>query len=69
MTEVMINSGLIGNSVEKGLDALAKSVEELFDYANKNYKLRLLMEPCDSKMDACQLIGPYKRMLKFLPNA
>ena len=24
------------------------------------------MEPCDSKMDACQLIGPYKRALQFL---
>lgn len=67
MTELMMNSGHIGNSVEKGLDALAKSVEELFDYANKkNYKLRLLMEPCDSAMDACQLIGPYKRTLQFL---
>ena len=50
MTELMMNSGHIGNSVEKGLDALAKSVGELFDYANKkNYKLRLLMEPVTAK--------------------
>ena len=67
MTEVLMNSGHIGSSVQQGLNALATSVEELFDYAaKKNYKLRLLMEPCDSRIDACQLIGPYKRTQAFM---
>lgn len=67
VTEVMINSGRIGASVERGLDALAASVEELFDYAaQKRYALDLLMEPCDSCMDAFQLIGPYERTLAFV---
>lgn len=65
--EVMINSGQIGVSVEKGLDALAASVEELIDYiVRKNYHMSVLMEPCDSHMDACQLIGPYERTLSFM---
>lgn len=67
MTEVMMNSGRIGSSTQRGVDALAASVEELFNYgAMKNYKLRLLLEPCDSCMDACQLIGPYKRTQTFM---
>jgi sugar phosphate isomerase/epimerase len=67
ITELMMNSGRIGSSVERGLEALAASVEELFNYASmKNYKLRLLMEPCDSHMDAFHLIGPYSRTLAFL---
>lgn len=67
MIEVMMNSGRIGSNVKKGLDALAASVEELYDYAGrKGYKLRLLMEPCDSKMDARQLIGPYRRTQAFV---
>lgn len=67
ITDLMINSGRIGSSVEKGLEALAKSVEELFNYIDqKNYKLCLLMEPCDSKIDAFHLIGSYKRTLHFV---
>jgi sugar phosphate isomerase/epimerase len=67
ITELMMNSGRIGNSIERGLEALAASVENLFNYASmKNYKLRLLLEPGDSHMDACQLIGPYSRTLAFL---
>jgi len=67
MTEVMLNSGHIGSSVEKGLSALERSVGELFEYAAaRNYKLKLLMEPCDSGMDACQLIGPCRRTQAFM---
>ncbi|MGI6778443.1 MAG: sugar phosphate isomerase/epimerase family protein [Acetivibrionales bacterium] len=67
ITELMMNSGRIGSSIERGLEALAASVEDLFSYAAlKNYKIRLLLEPCDSHMDACQLIGPYSRSLAFL---
>jgi sugar phosphate isomerase/epimerase len=67
--EVMINSGKLGNSVSKGLSALTRSVEELFNYKDKkNYKIKLLMEPCDSKMEAFHLIGPYRRALDFVKN-
>jgi len=69
MAEVMMNSGHIGSNVQQGLYALEKSVEELFDYAAiRNYKLKLLMEPCDSEMDACQLIGPCKRTKAFMES-
>lgn len=65
--ELMINSGAIGKNIEAGLDALAASFEELYDYISvKNYSLKLLMEPCDSHMDARQLIGPYRRTLDFV---
>lgn len=67
ISELMINSGKIGNSICKGLTSLIVSVEELFNYINmKNYRIKLLMEPCDSHMDARQLIGPYHRTLNFL---
>ncbi len=67
ITEVMLNSGRIGSSVEKGLSALERSIGELFEYAAvRNYKLKLLMEPCDSGMDACQLIGPCRRTQAFM---
>jgi len=65
--EVMINSGRIGKSVDAGLLNLAVSVEELFDHIEKrNYKVKLLMEPCDSKMDAFHLVGPYRRAFDFV---
>ncbi|HHW31648.1 MAG TPA: sugar phosphate isomerase/epimerase [Clostridiaceae bacterium] len=65
--EIMMNSGRIGNNVEKGLDSLAKSIEELYDYVQqKNYSLCFLMEPCDSIMEAFHLIGPYARTLEFM---
>lgn len=64
---VMMNSGAIQSDVQLGLDALGRSVEELFEYAaKKNYsQFALTMEPCDTAMEACQLIGPYSRTLAF----
>lgn len=67
VSNVMINSGRIGNNIENGLESLAKSVEALYDYsARKNYHLNLLMEPCDSHMEAFHLIGPWQRTLAFV---
>lgn len=65
---VMICSGAMMPDVEKGLDSLGRSVEELFDYAaKKNYSnFVLTMEPCDTWMEAHQLIGPYARTLAFV---
>lgn len=64
---VMVNSGAIQPDVERGLDALGRSIEELFDYAaRKNYtSFALTMEPCDTWMHAYQLIGPYARTAAF----
>lgn len=64
---VMMNSGAIQPDVERGLDALGRSVEELFNYAaQKNYSnFALTMEPCDTWMHAYQLIGPYARTAAF----
>ncbi len=67
--EVMINSGRIGNDSGKGLEALGESVEELFNHIQKkHYCMKLLMEPCDSGIDAFQLIGPYHRSLDFVAD-
>lgn len=67
ISEIMFNSGRIGINVELGLDALFISFEELYEYiAKKRYTIQILMEPCDSHMDAFQLIGPNKRTLEFV---
>ncbi len=67
MTQLMINSGRAGPDVERGLAALEASVAELFDYAaSRNYRLRLLMEPCDENLEAFHLIGPYQRARAFV---
>ena len=58
-----------GNSIDQGLLNLTQSVEELFNHIDrKNYKIKLLLEPCDSKIDAFHLIGPYSRTLEFVKN-
>ena len=65
---VMFNSGRIepGREAEQ-LDALFASVESIYDYAaRKCYALRFEMEPCDSGIDARQLIGPYRRTRAFM---
>ena len=65
----MLNSGRLGNSIDQGLLNLTQSVEELFNHIDrKNYKIKLLLEPCDSKIDAFHLIGPYSRTLEFVKN-
>ena len=69
INEVMINSGRIGISITEGLSCLVESVEQLFNHiSRKNYKIKLLMEPCDSNMEAYHLIGPYRRTLDFVKN-
>ena len=64
---VMMNSGAMQPDVELGLQALSQSVEELFEYAQKKNcsTFALTMEPCDTSMEACQLVGPYARTLAF----
>jgi len=64
---VMMNSGALQEDVEKGMEALGRSVEELFDYAaQKHYtNFALTMEPCDTWMEARQLVGPYARTAVF----
>ena len=65
--QLMFNSGRIGKSVEKGLDALERSIGELYAYIEqKGYALRLLMEPCDTHMEAFHLVGDYRRTLAFV---
>jgi sugar phosphate isomerase/epimerase len=64
--KLMINSGRITEDIKAGLQSLGRSIKELFEYASgKNYEMLIAMEPCDSKMDAFHLIGPYKRALDF----
>jgi sugar phosphate isomerase/epimerase len=63
---ILINSGRLTEDVEEGLDALADSVEQAYEYAaGKNYSLRFSLEPCDSVMDAFHLVGPYHRAVGF----
>lgn len=64
---VMMNSGAIQPDIGLGLEALGRSVEELYDYAaRKNcYGFALTMEPCDTWMEARQLVGPYARTAAF----
>ncbi len=66
--EVMFNSGAIReDNISGGLDALYASFCELYNVTiKKKLDLRLLMEPCDSRMDARQLIGPTARTFKFM---
>lgn len=67
MERVMINSGRSVADVDKGLEALAASVADLYEHAEKiNFPLRLCLEPCDSWMDARHLVGPYARAVSFV---
>jgi len=65
---VMMNSGAVQPDPGKGLESLGRSVEELCDYAaRKNYRdFSLTLEPCDTSMEAFQLVGPYARTLSFV---
>lgn len=65
---VMFNSGRPQEGREDaGLDALYHSFSDLFEYKEKKgYAVSYEMEPCDSRMDARQLIGPYRRTKAFL---
>lgn len=65
--EVLMNSGHIGTNVERGLLAFSESIQDLYAHIDvKKYDMKLLLEPCDSQMDACQLIGPYQRTKEFV---
>lgn len=48
---------------EKALDQLEKSIEELYAICGKD--LDLLIEPGDTNVDACQLIGPIGEAAQF----
>lgn len=64
---VMLNSGRIMPDIDAGLDALAASVAELYEYiASTRYATHLCLEPCDDAMDALHLVGPYRRALAFV---
>ncbi|MCC8189754.1 MAG: sugar phosphate isomerase/epimerase [Planctomycetes bacterium] len=66
LSEFMICSGAAGADVDRRLDQLAKSVAELHDYADqKGQPIRLLLEPCDETMQACNVLGPYQRSVAF----
>ena len=66
ITRVMICSGVLQDDIPRQLDALAGSVGELFEYAaDKNPEARLLLEPCDDAMQACNLLGPCARVRDF----
>ena len=56
---VMYNSGRTdGGTVEAGMEAFHKSFTEMFNHvAKKGYDIEIGMEPCDSWMDSCQMIG------------
>ncbi len=65
---VMFNSGRIAEGqVEEGLEALYRSFTELFEHkAKKGLAVALELEPCDSAMDARQLLGPIARTGAFV---
>lgn len=68
MGAVMVNSGRIeaGREAEQ-LDALYASIEDICNYiAKRNAHVGLELEPCDSWMDARQLLGPVERTRAFL---
>lgn len=63
---LMLNSGRIDSDPEKQLDALAESVAFLHNHADKKgYSAAFVLEPGDSHMASCQLLGPYPRVLAF----
>ncbi len=67
LTQFMICSGKLGPDVDAQLRALETSVEELYTYAAaKNIPVRILLEPCDSNMDARHLLGPTGRCVAFV---
>lgn len=70
ISRVMMNSGAMQTDIEGGIRALGESVEELYEYAaRRNYtSFSLTMEPCDTKMDACQLMGPVHRTKAFVDS-
>lgn len=64
--KLMINSGRIQDDVDKGIEALADSVEQLYNHADRrNQKIVMYLEPCDSNMQVFHLIGPYTRAVAF----
>lgn len=64
MSQFMICSGKVAPDVDAQMDALAASVQELYEYAAKiGMPVRLLLEPCDSNMDVRHLVGPYRRAI------
>ena len=66
---VMFNSGRIGADPQAGLLVLRASVAALYEYAaRRGYKLGLCLEPCDSNLDARQLIGPAARTKALLES-
>ena len=68
MRTVMVNSGRIEPGREDSqLDAMFASFEALYNYiARRDLDVRLELEPCDSWMDARQLLGPVERTRGFL---
>ncbi|MCD8139378.1 MAG: hypothetical protein LUE17_06315 [Planctomycetaceae bacterium] len=67
LRQFMICSGKIGPDPDGQLRALEASVEELYTYAaGKNLPVRILLELCDSTMDARHLLGPTSRCVSFV---
>ncbi len=64
---MMVCSGRIELGREdQGVHALAQSVEALHnELIRQGHPLSLELEPCDSGVDARQLIGPYQRTLQL----
>lgn len=62
---VMVNSGRMEPGMEAaGMEALAQSIELLYNYKiRKHLDIALELEPCDSGIDARQLVGPWRRTL------
>lgn len=62
--------------ISRCLDAFVQSMQEISDYMKRTGEsLRLLLEPCDSEMDARHLLGPTKlaveavrRVREFCPG-
>lgn len=64
---VMFNSGRIGPDPAAGVAALLASIGRLYEYvARRGYDLGFCLEPCDSGLDAKQLIGPAQRTKALL---
>ncbi|MDO4548976.1 MAG: TIM barrel protein [Clostridia bacterium] len=63
---VMYNSGRTQPDAEAGLKALERSFIEMHEYmSRKNIDIKLMLEPCDSAMDARQHLGPYALSREF----
>lgn len=63
---MMLNSGWISPNPEAQLSVLAQSIEYLHNQNDKKgRKLKFVLEPGDSWMASCQLLGPYQRVKAF----